>query len=445
MPHQERVLEWARDRSSLPAFMQMRLGKSLVAIRWVEAKPDVDKALVVCPLSVVPSWERELRLEGIEPCLLVGTAAQRTAAAERAGRDHKWYVINNEGLTSGRLGAKRKPSEFAQLPWDAVIIDESPSIRNPKAKLTQVALSYLAQAKYRAPLSGLPNPEGPEDYVTQMLFAMGGEFMGCRSFWEWRQKHMTPAGFGWTVKASSLGLLRAEVHKRSVIMTRAQAGIPDRKLRSVRHVAPPRRVMDAIRQARTEFAVGDLMTSNALVAQQWQCRLAGGRFPGFEHDAKLDELVYLARGEFRKERVVVWARYTAELEAASERLTAAGVPNAVVRGEVPQAERQRRIAAFKAGKLRALVAQPRCLDRGVDLSEANVAVILSNYFDFEIRAQLEDRIVHPKKSEPCLIVDIVARGTVDEDIADALADKRSTASSFNAKLLRLAGKKGGRN
>jgi hypothetical protein len=75
---------------------------------------------------------------------------------------------------------------------------------------------------------------------------------------------------------------------------------------------------------------------------------------------------------------------------------------------------------------------------GVDLSEAEVAIVLSNYFDFEIRAQMEDRIVHPKKARPALIVDIVAESSIDEDVLQALVDKRTDSRTFNSRLLSIA-------
>lgn len=439
MPHQVRFLRWAKARRAVAAFMEMRLGKSMCAIRWAETRHAVDKALIVSPLSVLPSWRRELEAEGLDACEIVGSSQEeRERAVIEAGRDHKWYLINKEGLLT-REGGRTRPSAWVQLPWDLVIIDESTCIRNPKAKTTDVVLRHLAAAPYRAILTGLPNPEGPENYVTQMLFLEGGRpFMGSTNFWQWRQDHMQPTGFDWAVKGASLNALRQEVRARAFFMTRREAGIPDEKLRQTRWVQLPAKVLKAIKQARKEFAVGDRLTNNVLTAMQWECQLAGGRFPTLEHDAKFVELEELLAGEFKNQQVVVWARYTAELEAAVSRLEKAKIKCALVNGDVARDERERRIAAFKAGRTRVLVAQPQCLKMGVDLSEAEVAIVLSNYFDLEVRAQMEDRIVHPKKARPALIVDLVAENTIDEDVLDALTDKRREAGVFNSRLMKIA-------
>jgi len=437
MPHQARFLRWAKTRSAVAAFMEMRLGKSLCAVRWAETRPDVDKALIVSPLSVIPSWRRELALEGIEACEITGSQEEREAAVVSAGRDHKWYLINKEGLLamSGRVA---RPSEWVKLPWDLVILDESPFIRNPKAKVTRAALDWLSSARYRAILSGLPNPEGPEDYVTQMLFLGGGEFMRCRDFWSWRSRNMQPGRFTWSVKGPSLVELKREVDSRSFFLRRRDAGMADRKLRQKRWVKLPKRVMIEMRRARREFSVGDRLTMNSLTAMGWEHQLAGGTFEGFEHDAKTSEVVELAQGEFRRQQVVVWARFTAELEAVRRALRGAGVTCAVVNGGVKPADREVVISKFKEGRTRVLIAQPQCLKMGVDLSEAEVAIVVSNYFDYEVRAQLEDRIVHPKKPRPALIVDLIAEGTIDEDVVEALTDKRINAAVFNSRMLAAA-------
>lgn len=176
MPHQQNAAAWAEDKDAIALFMEMRLGKTLVAIRWVQKKK-LEKILVCCPLSTIESWERELALEGEKLVKLVGTAAKR-AKALTDNPDARWYAINYEGLAerghktySGK--SKAVPSPYATLPWECVIVDESTRIRNARAQITKVFLDHLSGARCRALLTGLPNPEGPEDLVTQFLFLHG--------------------------------------------------------------------------------------------------------------------------------------------------------------------------------------------------------------------------------------------------------------------------------
>lgn len=442
LPHQGRVLDWARGRDSVGLFLKMRLGKSLIASRWVEAGRG-DKVLIEAPLSVIPTWRRELAAEGVEYCELTGTRERRMRALERAGRDHRVYLINPEGLVVPGGGARG--SDFAQAPWDVVVVDESTCIRNPKALVTKVHLRELSSAPRKALLSGLPNPEGWEDMVTQMLF-LRGEFMGHSNYWSWRQEHCQPSLSGWEVRPKSVAPLRAEVRAHSVFMTRAEAGLPDEKLRTTRWVQLPRAVLAEIRRAERDFECAGRATANRLVAMNWMQRLAGGRFPDapLQHDAKFRECALLARGEFRGQHVVAFCRYNAEVRALAACLGVAGVPATAVVGSdedgtrVDVDERDARIQHWRS-RGGWLVAQTRCVDRGQDLSEADTAVFVSNYWDNEVRQQAEERVAHPKKSRPSLVVDIAAEGTLDEDVVDALADKRVESTLLSANVMdRLA-------
>ncbi|MFH1394652.1 MAG: SNF2-related protein, partial [Candidatus Omnitrophota bacterium] len=78
--HQKRVLEWTSSRSKIALFLQMRLGKTLVAIRWVQLAETPIKALVIAPLSVLHVWESELHKENVEIAhirTMTGTPPQR--------------------------------------------------------------------------------------------------------------------------------------------------------------------------------------------------------------------------------------------------------------------------------------------------------------------------------------------------------------------------------
>jgi len=447
MPQQRQLVRWARRRSAIPIWMAMRLGKTLSAKRWMDTRPGAHRILVVAPLAAIPGWYTQLTADGVSErsmAVLTGTWRQRERAFERGVTDQaRWFLINYEGLTlKGRKTKSGKPkavpADIARLPWDGVILDESPKIRNPKANVTRVCLDYLSQARYTACLSGLPNPEGGENFVTQMLFLFG-EFMGCRDFWSWRQEHMQPmGGGGWVLKGKTIGPLRAEVKRLSFMMSKKDAGIGSKLIRETRFVALPSAVMREIDRARTHLEVGDKLTNIILESLTWQTQLAGGCYPhddSFQHSIKTRELVYLATTELAREPLVVAARYTAELEAAILALMKAKISCGLVHGQLK--DNAGTVQAFQRGEFRVLVCQPKVLQMGVDLSRSSTMICLSRWWDHEVNAQFEERTEHPAKKEPRLVVDIVARDTVDEDIVLALAEKTATAKMFTRRFLQL--------
>jgi SNF2 family DNA or RNA helicase len=73
---------------------------------------------------------------------------------------------------------------------------------------------------------------------------------------------------------------------------------------------------------------------------------------------------------------------------------------------------------------------------GLDFSAASTAIYYSNSLNPEDRLQSEDRIVHPAKREPLLYIDLLTRGSVDEDIHLALQDKGAESKFFLSRVLR---------
>ena len=428
-------MRWAEGRDRIALFKKMRLGKNLTAIRWANPGPD-DKVLIVCPKSVVNEWKMELAAEGQDDfAALLGTKEQKWKALELHGA-RRWWITNHQCLvTKGERKKRMRPSDFCLLPWKTVIIDESAKIKNPGAQLTKVLIKNLKPER-RAILSGLPNPEGPQDFVTQMIWLLGS-FMGCNDYWQWRQHYMIPSTFSWEVKRSAKPLIKAAVAEHAFFMSWADAGIKVQKSHERRWVEIPAGVRKAHDQCVETFSIGDKETKNRLEVLTWQHRLAGGTFEGHEHDAKFKALEEFLLEEFSREKIVVWFRFNDELLAVRNRLTKRTKGVVAVHGGRRVEENDFTVQAFRRYESpRILLAQARSLNEGVNLSSANVAAWFSNYHDNQIRSQAEMRIMDVGKKHPVLLVDFVAEGTVDEDIVGALCDKDADAAAFNRDLRR---------
>ena len=123
MPHQKSALTWARKFRRIALFLEMRLGKTLVAIRWAKHKPYKTKILVVAPLSVLPTWQEELVKEGVSPNdiqFIRGSLSERLKISSYVDG---WFLINYESL--------RATPSLASRRWTHMILDESMRIRNP--------------------------------------------------------------------------------------------------------------------------------------------------------------------------------------------------------------------------------------------------------------------------------------------------------------------------
>jgi superfamily II DNA or RNA helicase len=87
-------------------------------------------------------------------------------------------------------------------------------------------------------------------------------------------------------------------------------------------------------------------------------------------------------------RALVFTDTVDQAEAATRRLVRAGLAAESVHGALPGDRRRIRLAVFRRGQLDALVA-PRVLDEGVDVPDADVAVVLAA---FRTRRQMVQRL-----------------------------------------------------
>jgi superfamily II DNA or RNA helicase len=95
-------------------------------------------------------------------------------------------------------------------------------------------------------------------------------------------------------------------------------------------------------------------------------------------------------------RTLVFSDTVVQAAAAAAILRTAGVPAEEVHGELPDRERRLRLARFADGRLGALAA-PRVLDEGIDVPEAEVAVVLSA---FRTRRQMIQRLGRVLRRKP---------------------------------------------
>ena len=427
--YQKEALAWAQERSFVPLFMEMRLGKTIVAIRW--ASQLCGRILVVCPLAVCPVWQEELSKEEHSSVLLTGSWKNKERMLEE--NDVDWYITNYESLNR-----KRKPSLIFNYGWDAVILDESTFIRSPKAIRTKMCRKYFNQIQHRCILTGLPNPESSMDYFEQMAFVYGS-FLGSETFWEFRCRYFQQQGtqWNWQPRKGTLSAIKHAVDADAYSLSRRQAGVGSKKVYEKRYVTLPRPVRKEYDNVEKNFRLGDKETKWIIVCKVWLARLAGGQPEEAEYCSphKAKEVGSLMRNELANEQCVIWFRFTSEIMFVHYWLNTKNISNDFITGEVDPAERQRTTKRFRENKIQCLLVQLKCGKFGLDYSCTSTAIYYSNSFEYEERRQSEDRIIHPDKKEPVLIIDLLTENTIDEDVHSALREKGMNAKFFTSKII----------
>ena len=400
------------------------------------------------PLSVFVSWEEELLKEEYayeDINILRGSAEQKYATVLNSKAT--WTIVNfesllednpnyNPNLKRGKNSRKRIGGKILRLPWDSITIDESTKIRKPGAEITRHICNDVDHITYRALLTGLPDPESVLDYFQQFYF-LYGSFMSCFDYWMFRRKYFKQAGFEWVCHTSQRRKIREEVHKWAFVLTRKRAGIGSKKIYSKRTVemnsAQKKMYKGVEKDFEYEYKGEVEETKWVPVKYVWMQRISGGFTPDGKKpisDNKLNEIINLLKGDLKNEPTIIWFRYDAEVQYISKKLRSKGFNVGIFTGADKTGD-----YLFKSSRIQILCAQEACGQYGLDWSRSSTSIYYSNYYDGEIRAQSEDRIIHPKKKDPVLYIDLLSEGSLDRHAVEILRTKKLNAQLFSRELI----------
>lgn len=428
LPHQTACLKrYPPGSQNLLAFLDTRLGKSKTCIWW--AKPythsQPNHVLLLSPKTCHIDWTSELQHQ--RHFVLDGPKKKREALLDDLGVD-MWVLSTYQ--------AAMATDTILEVEWDVVIADESTNFKNPKSKVAKFMRRLRARARRTAILAAVPNPQHPLELFEQMAFCYGGEWMGCKSYWQFKFKYSKQQGFDTVVPPKQAAAIHAALHRDAFVMTRAQAGYADRKVYLPRYGDLDPYAAEAQRFIQENWELPQPCprkptTIQKIVTAIWLRQLAGGHLPGRLFPcwkyARLLEEWKEARGP-----MVVWAEFTKEIDRAVRVLGEFGVQVLALTG----ASKDRRgvVEWFRKSSRGVLVIQTTVGRFGLDLSCADTEVYLSCGYSFLNRKQSEDRLVHPLKDRPIRVVDLVTRSSADGAVRSLLKDRKADVQYFLSRM-----------
>jgi len=427
------------DRTDHPAlFMEMRLGKTLVVIRKCNRyiprnRKDGLRILIVATNSALGSWEEELIEEKeFDFQFLQGTKKQRLKMLKKKNLK-KWNLINKEGWIA--------IPELALVKWDAVILDESHFIKNPRAKITKFFLKNFRRIPHRWILTGTPAPQGVEEFWTQLCF-LNGAFMGTSNFWNFRSKYFSPHPFGYGFEPN-IGVetkIKEEVAKVAFVLRREDVKLDVPKVYERRFFTMPPAIEKTyntlLDEMILEFKNKEIKrTKFAPVKLQYLRQLCSGFIEKeLVWNAKINELIDLLSGELKNDQVVLWVNFNHELHEISRQLKSSGISCRKMYGATSPVTRRRFVREFKKGKFQVFIIQSAVGETGMNLSAADTAIYFSPPLGVKTRSQTEDRILDVYKKGPLLILDFIVKNSAEQVLLDnLLADQMK--SKWNLKRI----------
>ena len=454
--HQMTALERSWNRDTFAYFMEMGTGKTKVLIDNLAMLYDrgkVDGALIIAPKGVIGTWyNQELPAhlpDHIEKVTVLWQANINKKQQDKldqlfkTGHELHIIVMNVEAFSTekGRLFA----AKFLRSHKSLMAIDESTTIKNPKAKRTKNILSLSSICKYRRIMTGSPVTRNPLDLYTQCEF-LDPTHLQFTSYYAFRNRYAEMKTIN--IAGRSINVVKQFINLKELsetlkpfsyrVLKQDCLDLPDKVYtkREIQLTPEQKKLYEQMRKEALATLNGKTVTTMTALTQLMRLhQITCGHFAADDgsiqeiKNNRLSELLDVL--EEVEGKVIIWAHYQHDVMNIYKLLEDKYGPGSVVHyyGKTLPEQRDYAIKNFKENdKVRFFVGTPQTGGYGITLVQANTVIYYSNGYDLEKRMQSEDRAHRIGQKKKVTYVDLIAEDTVDTKIVKSLRKKINIAS-----------------
>ena len=434
-PYQQYAIEYIEEHPTAALFLECGLGKTAITLRALQSLMldsfEVQRCLIVAPLRVArDTWPAEIEkwdhLKGLTFEVAVGDEKTRIAAIKNAMRNNtRIVIINRENV----------PWLIANTPWiyDMVVLDELSSFKSSKALRFKALRKIRPRIERIVGLTGTPAPNGYMDLWAQFRILDQGERLG-KFITHYREEYFTLDPFkkfaDYEIKPDSAKRINDKISDITVSM------------QAVEHLKMPEllKQQEVITMSESEYGryqelkrkkvlqLGDekVTAKNAASLCGKLSQLANGAIYDEDgkilevHERKLDALEDLIEEANGKPTLVAyWFRH--DYERIKKRIPG-----------VREIKTSEDIKDWNDKKISVGLIHPASAGHGLNLQQGGSYMIWFGLtWSLELYEQTNARLWRQgQKSQTVVIKHIIAKGTVDEMIYEALINKHVTQSAL---------------
>ncbi|MGL9749518.1 phage DNA helicase [Enterococcus sp. DIV0170] len=380
--------------------------------------------MVIAPLSVAEkTWTDEIdkwdHLNHLTFSKILGSRKQREEALMKKA---DVYLINRENVEWLVTHYKQR------WPFRTVIIDESSSFKSPQAKRFKALRKVRPKIERLVELTGTPAPNNLMDLWPQIYLLDQGERLG-KTITQYRNTYFTPGQknghivYSWKLLPGAEKAIHEKISDICVSMkAKDYLKLPPRTDNIV-EVELSKKNWEKYKELEREYVLelkdSDVVASNAAVLSGKLSQLASGCIydengAAIEiHQEKLDALERVIE-DAQGQPILLFYRFRHEAERIEKRF------KHVKRLDVAAGD----VKKWNDGKLPLLLAHPKSAGHGLNLQHGgHIIVWFGIDWPLELYQQANARLDRQGQTEPVIIHHLIAKGTIDEDVMQSLANK----------------------
>lgn len=456
--HQLEILQSTAEMPHFAIFWEMRVGKSKLIIdnaAYLFEQEKINGVLILAPSGVDLNWALDEIPKHLPDDIMKQSRILRFSSSKggtkwqkaevKWNREHNglaWLIMSYDAIMTN--DGKEAAMSFLEQRSAFYVLDESVSIKTPKAKRTQRIVRTAHRAKYRRILDGYPSPNGAFDMYSQIAFL-------DRDFWKrhnWDSFAMFKSYFGEfeTQFTSTHEYEKLLGFKNLEKLNQLIAPISSRLLqKDVLDILPKnyefryfeltgkqREMYDQLlEEYKIWLSSGELITASmAMVRDLRLQQISCGYIPVGE-----DEPVHRIEGrnprlelmeslvENHHSKAIIWARYKLDIQRIAEMLTANKKKFVLYTGDTNDDDMVKAKRDFQLGDAQYFVGTPSKGGIGLTLDAAEDIYYYSNSYNLRHRRQSEERATADGKKKTINVYDLVGLGTRDKGIIKNLCSK----------------------
>jgi len=458
--HQLDILKRSWDKENYAIFADMGTGKSKIIIDNMALLYDrgkINAALIVSPKSIIGNWEKGEIPTHMPSHIDYHTVSWSPNTTEKQKKLLKplsmvveklvIFIINIEALSTSR--GVDVVYRFLLGHNTFMAIDESTTIKNPKALRTKNIIKMKDLAKYRRILTGMPVTKTPLDLYSQCYF-LDPYLLDFSSYYAFKSRYTVTRkiylpgrhSFDQVLKYIRLDELNQTLKKFSTRILKSDCLDLPEKIYLKRNVQlTPEQQKAYVEMKKYGVSLldkGQTMSAVNALAQlirlhQITCghvKTDDNKIRSIKNN-RIEELLSLLE-ETNDKKIIIWAIYRYDIQEIERQLRKKYGEESVTTfyGDTKSENRQELVDKFQDmnSPLRFFVANPQTGGYGLTLTASHTVIYYSNSYDLEIRLQSEDRAHRIGQEEKVTYIDLMAEKTVDEKIVKSLRNKINLAT-----------------
>ena len=434
-PYQQRGLAWLAGMcdTGLGGCLadDMGLGKTIqvIALHLHRRDAKAGPTLVVCPASLLGTWEREVRR----------FAPEVPVRRYHGGGRHLQDLAADEIVLVTYGVVLRDSARLAEAGWGLVVADEAQHAKNPLSRTARELRAMPAPA--RVALTGTP----VENRLSELWAILDWTTPGLLGHLEaFTRRVAVPVERYRDADATAMfaSLIRPFLLRRKKTdpgiapelprKTETDLFVPLTAEQVTLYEAMVRETMKAIETSDGIERAG--LVFKLLTALKQICNhpaqylkqpgpLAGrsGKLAAFD---ELTDLI-LAGGE----SMLVFTQYTQMATLLQQHLDARGIGSLFLHGGVPVRRREEMVARFQAGGVPVFLLSLKAGGTGLTLTRATHVLHYDRWWNPAVEDQATDRAYRIGQDRPVQVHRLIAEGTLEDRIAALLEKKRELADA----------------